>query len=85
MRAQLGVTPGALGLILLCAAIGSLTATPSAGTVVGRIGEARTIAIMRSVLRVGLVTIGIGYELGLAPACVGCSCSASATAPGTSR
>src|SRR5664279_1898765 len=51
--------------------IGSVTAIPSAGTVISRIGEARTIAFMCSVLCVGLVTIGIGYELGTGPVCIG--------------
>jgi hypothetical protein len=41
VRAELRVTPGTRGLILLCGAIGSGTATPLSGLVVGRIGEAR--------------------------------------------
>src|SRR6516162_6751757 len=45
IRAALGVTPGVLGLILLCAAVGAAISTPLSGLVVAWLGEARTVAI----------------------------------------
>jgi MFS family permease len=62
VRAELRVTPGTLGLILLCGAIGSGTATPLSGLVVGRIGEARAVAVMSLISAVGLATIAVGYS-----------------------
>jgi len=62
VRAELRVTPGTLGLILLCGAIGSGTATPLSGLVVGRIGEARAVAVMSLTSAAGLATIAVGYS-----------------------
>jgi MFS family permease len=62
IRAELRVTPGTLGLILLCGAIGSGTATPLSGLVVGRIGEARAVVVMSLTSAAGLATIAIGYS-----------------------
>jgi predicted MFS family arabinose efflux permease len=56
------VTPGELGLILLCGAIGSGTATPLSGLVVGRLGEARAVVVMSLIATGGLATIAIGYS-----------------------
>jgi predicted MFS family arabinose efflux permease len=71
VRDRLGVTPGQLGLILLCIAIGSIVALPTSGLVVSRIGEARTVSVMSVVLAVGLAATAIGYTVGVAPVCVG--------------
>ena len=62
VRAELRVTPGTLGLILLCGAIGSGTATPLSGLVVGRIGEARAVVVMSLTSAAGLATIAVGYS-----------------------
>ena len=62
IRAELRVTPGTLGLILLCGAIGSGTATPLSGLVVGRIGEARAVVVMSLTSAAGLATIAVGYS-----------------------
>ena len=61
-RAELRVTPGTLGLILLCGAIGSGTATALSGLVVGRIGEARAVVVMSLISAAGLATIAVGYS-----------------------
>jgi hypothetical protein len=70
VRAELRVTPGTLGLILLCGAIGSGTATPLSGLVVGRIGEARAVVVMSLTSAAGLATIAVGYSrIAAVPAC----------------
>lgn len=71
VRDKLHVTPGTLGLILLCIAIGSLLAMPASGFVVARIGPARTVAILSVVFAVGLALVGVGYTIGVAPVAVG--------------
>ena len=42
IRDSLGVDPGELGLILLSVAAGSITSIPLSGTVIAKIGEARS-------------------------------------------
>jgi predicted MFS family arabinose efflux permease len=71
IRDRLGVTPAQLGLILLCVAAGSIVSLPLSGTIIGHFGEARTVAVMSSVLAVGMITAGIGVTVGVAPVCVG--------------
>lgn len=71
VRDRLGVTPGQLGMVLLCLALGSLVALPTSGVVVSRIGEARTVSVMAVVLAAGLVTAAVGYTVGVVPVCVG--------------
>jgi MFS family permease len=70
-RDQLQAAPSTLGLILLCAAVGSLVSMPLAGMVVTRIGAARSVASMSVILSVGLVVIGVGYWFGIPPIAVG--------------
>jgi len=41
----LNLTSGQMGTLLLCTAVGSLLALPSAGWVVGRIGTANTVRL----------------------------------------
>jgi fucose permease len=67
IRAALGVTPGVLGLILLCAAIGAAVSTPLSGLVVGWLGEARTVTVTAVTAAAGLATAAAGYRLGIAP------------------
>ncbi len=62
VRAELRVTPGTLGLILLCGAIGSGTATPLSGLIVGRIGEARAVFVMSLISAAGMAAIAVGYS-----------------------
>jgi MFS family permease len=57
----LQVTSGQMGTLLLCAAIGSLLALPTAGLVVSRIGTANTIRA--SGLLVALASVGIALSL----------------------
>ncbi len=71
VRDKLNVTPGALGLVLLSIAIGSILSIPNAGFIVARIGEARTVAVMSGVLSVGVALTAIGYNVGVAPVAAG--------------
>jgi MFS family permease len=71
VRSQLRVTPGVLGLILLCAAIGAALAIPLSGVVITRFGEARTTAAMSLVAAAGLATVAAGYRHGIPPTAAG--------------
>ena len=82
----LHVTSGQMGTLLLCVAVGSLIALPTAGLVVGRIGTANTVRAA------GLVAAaaGVGVALALLAASVPGTAialfsSASASVCGTSR
>jgi MFS family permease len=66
VRAQLHVSPGVLGLILLCAAIGSAVAIPLAGLVIVRFGEAVTVTVTSLIAVAGLAVIAIGHRYGIA-------------------
>src|ERR1035441_1971036 len=46
VRGELRVTPGVLGLVLLCIAIGSAVATPLSGLIISWLGETRTVVVM---------------------------------------
>jgi fucose permease len=71
VRDALELTPRTLGLVLLAIAVGSVTSMPLSGLVVGRLGTARTVAVMALVAAVGLATAGLGYPVGVAPVVVG--------------
>jgi len=65
VRGELRLTPGVLGLILLCAAIGSAVAIPLSGLVIARLGESRAVVAMSLVAAAGLATVAIGYRHGI--------------------
>jgi MFS family permease len=67
VRAELGITPGALGLILGCLAVGSGIGTPLSGLIIGRLGETRTVSVMAVVAAAGMAVAAVGVLLG-APA-----------------
>ena len=71
VRSQLRVSPGALGLILLCAAIGAAFAIPLAGVIITRLGEARTVAAMSLIAAAGLAIVAVGYRHGIPPVAAG--------------
>ena len=73
VRAELRVTPGVLGLILLGIAAGSAVAIPLSGVVITRLGEARTLAAMSVVAAAGLATVAAGYTHGIALTAAGLS------------
>ena len=74
VRARLDVTPGVLGLILLCIAIGSAVSIPLAGWVIVRIGEARTVAVTAIIAAAGLAVVALGYTHGIPPVAAGLFC-----------
>jgi cyanate permease len=71
IRAALGVTPGVLGLILMCAAVGAAVSTPLSGLVVGWLGEARTVAVTGVITAAGVAIAAAGYRIGIAPVAAG--------------
>jgi predicted MFS family arabinose efflux permease len=64
LRDALKLNPATLGLLLLMIAVGAVLSLPLAGTVVHRIGAARTVSVMVVVASVGLLVVGIGSEVG---------------------
>ena len=62
-KAELGLSAGQLGVMLLFASAGSLVALPSAGRIVGRFGAARTVQIGIASAVVGMVGIGLGVNV----------------------
>src|SRR4051812_9669261 len=71
VRDALELSPRSLGLVLLAIAVGSVSSMPLAGVVVGRLGTARTIALMALIAAAGLATTGLGYRVGVVPVVVG--------------
>ena len=71
IRDALDLTPRTLGLVLLAIAVGSVTSMPLAGVVVGRLGTARTVAVMALVAAAGLATAGLGDPVGVGAVLVG--------------
>jgi predicted MFS family arabinose efflux permease len=65
VRAELRVTPGVLGLILLCTAVGAAIATPLSGLVISWLGETRTVLVMSLISAAGLAVVAVGYRLGI--------------------
>jgi len=71
VRDGLALSPGELGGLLLALAVGSLSALPFAGLVVGRFGEARTVAAMAVLSSVGMALAALGVPYGWEPVAVG--------------
>jgi MFS family permease len=64
VRAELGITPGVLGLILLCLAVGAGAGTALSGLIVGRLGETRTVGVMAVAAAGGMALAAVGVLLG---------------------
>jgi len=71
VRAELRVTPGVLGLILLCIAVGSTVATPLSGLVISWLGETRTVVVMSLIAAAGMAIVAVGYRRGIPPVAAG--------------
>jgi fucose permease len=71
VRDALRVSPGVLGLILLCIAVGSTIATPLSGLVITRLGDNRTVAVMSLISAAGMATVAVGYTYGIPPVAAG--------------
>ena len=85
VRDRLHLSPAELGLVLLAIAAGSLIALPLSGPLVARFGSRRTVAVMALLLASGWPSWPSATWSASRPWSSGCSCSASPTAPGTSR
>ena len=71
VRDGLRVSPGVLGLILLCMAVGSTIATPLSGLVITWLGDSRTVAVMSLIAAAGMATVAVGYRYGIPPVAAG--------------
>src|SRR5262249_24495196 len=71
VRDGLRVSPGVLGLILLCIAAGSTIATPLAGLVMTRLGDSRTVAVMSLIAAGGMASAAVGSAYGIPPVAAG--------------
>ena len=61
VRAELRLTPGELGLVLLCIAIGSAVATPASGMIITRLGDRATTALMALIAAAGLAVVAVPH------------------------
>jgi predicted MFS family arabinose efflux permease len=64
VRTELGVTPGVLGLILLCLAVGAGIGTSLSGLFTSRLGETRTVSVMAVVAAAGMALAAVGVLFG---------------------
>ena len=64
IRDALGLTNGGLGLLLVSISVGSLVALPLSGSVVGRLGPARTITVTVLVVTAAFAVAALGLQLG---------------------
>jgi predicted MFS family arabinose efflux permease len=60
IRSDLDLTPGDVGLLLLCLSLGTFVALPVSGAVVTRLGPARTVAAASAVVSLGLLVMAAG-------------------------
>ena len=67
VRAELGLTNGQLGLLLLCLAAGSVLSLPTTGAFINRFGTATVVRAGASSAALGLVLAGLGAGAGLVP------------------
>ncbi len=71
IRDTLSLTPGQVGLLLLCLSAGTAIALPISGVVVHRLGPARTVAVMAGVVTLGLLVMAGGLVAALVPLVAG--------------
>jgi fucose permease len=71
VRDTLELDPRQLGLVLLAMAVGSITAMPLAGVVIGRLGVTRTVTLTSLCAAAGLAIAAIGHRTGVGPAVAG--------------
>jgi MFS family permease len=74
VKAHLHLDPSQLGLVLLSLAAGSVTSLPLAGPIVARFGSRRTVMVTGVLGGLGLVVVGVGYRIGVAPVVAGLLC-----------
>ncbi len=67
IKAELGLTAGQTGLLLLCLSVGALIALPLASALVHRMGPARAVAAGVASVTAGALLIALGVRLVLVP------------------
>jgi fucose permease len=68
---RLGLDPARLGVLLLAVSGGSVIALPLSGPMVMCVGSRRTVAASAMLTGIGLITVSIGYRLGVTPVVAG--------------
>jgi MFS family permease len=71
IRDQLGLDPATLGLVLMSAPAGCVTALPLSGPVVARFGSGRTVAAAAVLFGAGMAVVAAGTTAGVTPVVVG--------------
>jgi predicted MFS family arabinose efflux permease len=71
VRVQLGLTPAALGLVLLAMAAGAVIALPISGFIIHRLTTRLTVTVMAVLVAAALAIIGTGYLIGVVPVVIG--------------
>jgi len=71
VRDGLELSSAGLGLLLLAIAVGSLIALPLAGLIVHRFGSRLTVTAMAVLLGIGLLTVALGFLVGIVPVVIG--------------
>lgn len=71
IRDDLGLTPGTVGLILLCMSLGSFVSVAASGLVVLRLGSRLTTRACTTIQAAGLVLMGVGASVYTNPLVVG--------------
>lgn len=62
-KAQLHLTTGALGVVLLGLSLGSVISLPASGRIVDRIGSAKAVGLGAAVMTLGELGIGLAIDL----------------------
>jgi fucose permease len=67
LRTDLDLTPGGVGLLLLCMTLASFASVSASGLIVIRLGSARTIQTGSVLVGAGLVLLGLGASVARSP------------------
>lgn len=67
LKEDLGLTPGGVGLLLLCMTLASFASVSASGLIVIRLGSACTIQAGSLLVGVGLVLLGLGASVARSP------------------
>ena len=71
VRQHLGLTPAALGLVLLAMAAGSVIALPISGFIIHWLNTRLTVTVMAVLVAAALAIVGLGYLVGVVPVVIG--------------
>jgi MFS family permease len=74
VKTHLGLDPSQLGFVLLSLAAGSVISLPLAGPIVARFGSRRTVTATGVLGGLGLIVVGVGSRIGVAPVVTGLFC-----------